>query len=342
MIKTLKKLKESTFKAIPVIVGMILLSAVINFYVAKQDTEKMKDYWHEMSIESKEVSWNTIETIIELSNQTARENSRVVAQRLDQKILSEYKDIDDLEDQFETGGFKSDFYKILKTNFYDVEHNPLFPSPYQTIVGFNGGVISIFSNEGDIIRTPQTKEVLPWSSFYTLYPNQRSVESAIVSVKSKDSGVIIIQRDVVSSDRFVGDESVSMTDLKNIYDTGGVEALRDFNILAPAYIRDNGDIFGNDDKNFMKTTKNYKLFIIQSTNIGDVLDRYQTDIDKQTTHLSTTEEYVSDYIYHKNIQTILWSFVLFIISVILIFIYNQESRRCRQSCPSSNQGDHKN
>lgn len=332
--------KKITFKTIPVIIGILLLLGAINYYFAAKDVNHMREYGKSVEQDSIAAQWETIESLLVLSDQTSRENSKRIAQKLEYEIVSQY-DLSKLEKQFRDNDFQQDFYNILQKNFVKEQPNPLFPSPYQVIVGFNTGVISIFSSEGNVVKIPQTEKVLPWKTFFEMYPNPRSVESAVASVKSKDRKLIIIQREQRNSLR-VKEEHLTLDELEQVFRTGGIKALEDFNILAPAYIRDNGDIFDNTDQQFMQTNKTYKLFIIQSTRIGDILDTYHADLSSQGKNLEATLKYVDDYIYHKYFQTIIWSFVLFAISMVLVSVYNHETRKACLSCPSVKKDDQKN
>lgn len=333
MIKILMKIKNSTFKAIPFVVCMILLSTAINFYVAQEDSNGMRQHGvdtHEKHIDMK---WDTIEEIIELSNSVSIENSKVLAQQMEYDILNNYDNLDDLKDQFDNRSFEKDFYDILKDSVEARRHteNPLFPSPYTIFIAFDHGIISVFSNKS---VPSQNKEILPWDEFYSLYPNPASVRIVTDAIKSKESEMLIIQNHTLFATDSKLDDKISVRDLEVVYREHGVEGLSDYSIISPAYIRDNQDLFGTDDMAFMKSTNNNKMYVLQTINIGDILDKYKSTLDNNTKSMELNDRYVENYIYHKNLQTILWSFLLFVISMVLVFIYNHETQKrcCEKPC----------
>lgn len=340
MLALLKKIKESTFKAIPIIVCLILMSAAVNFYITKEDVYSMKEYGKTVKQEHQEDQWETIANVLTLSDQISRENSKVLAQKMENGITSHFEDLNDLKRQFELQKFDPKFYDVLKDSIENgYTQNPLFPSPYKIFVASNSGVISVFTNDGTF--KGQRKTILSWDNFFQLFPNPAAAKSSVDAIMDRKRDTFIIQTriegsqpDVTSKDR------LTMDDLHSIYLKKGLKGLEDYNMYAPAYIKDDGDIFNTRDREFMKSTNNHKIYIIQSTNIGDLLDVHRATFTMQNSHYKNTERYVDEYVAHKTVQTILWSFLLFILSIVLIFVYNHESKRsCHTACKHEEQNN---
>jgi len=324
-------IKEKSIKAIPVVVFLMLMTAAINIYLVKVENEQLRGYKDDVVTQSKENEWNLVSTIIESSYRTSKQNSMYLAQKVEDGILKQYPDLTSLKKQFDTRDFEKDFYSVLKDNLSEEDMNlsPLFPTPYRTVVATNDGVIATFSNESNENQSGNTK-VMSWNDYYSLYPNTTVAREAIEDVINRKDKIILIQGESTTNKV----HSLDMDKLKKIYLKDGIKALENYSFLAPSYIHSTTDIFGQEDTNFMKPSKNYKIIIIQSTKLSDILNQNMDKIQAEEEQAHLTTQFVDNFVSSKNITGLIWSFLMFALSLILISIYNNEEENCKcdKSC----------
>lgn len=327
MLRTIiKQLKSKTIKALPIVIFLMLLTSATNFYIVKNDIDNLRQFEEESELMTKEEQWQSISHTIEASQQVAIQNSKYLSAQTEQAILDSYPKLKVLEKEFETQRFSDKFYTILEDNLsMDGRTNPLFPSPYRTVVATRDGVISIFSNEKSEDEKVET-QVLSWNDYFNISFNPEVSKHAINDVMERRAGSIFIQTSNIPGEKLT---EVDMEVLKKLYMKHGIGVLSHFSILAPSYIRENSDIFGKSDNSFMQDNKSNKIIVIQSIKVSDILKVNERTIaisEKQQIAISSTISSYSDAI---AISAMLWSLVLFILAVVLISIYNAERERCR-------------
>lgn len=326
--KIIKQLKSRSVKAIPVVVFLMVLTSAINIYIVKNDTSQLTSFEKKSAEITKQEQWTIIEQSISHTQEIARQNSKYLSVKTEAGILKEYPKLNELEKEFKTGEFSSKFYNVLRDNLsVDESSNGLFPAPYRTVVATRDGVISIFSNEYHESEKTD-KQMMTWDEYFGISPNTGVSQKAIQDVMEQKDDVIVIQNSPYNKGEI---EAVDLDVLEGLYLSKGEEALEHFSILAPSFIKDNGDIFGNSDNDFMKDNKSHKLFIIQSIKIGDILDKNRTAINAPEAQQLTIETTIETYNKGKIVVALVWSFLLFAMALILISIYNSERERSR-SC----------
>ena len=109
--------------------------------------------------------------------------------------------------------------------------------------------------------------------------------------------------------------SLSEDDIKNIYLSEGIEGLKNYMFVVPAYITDKGDIFGKNDIFLGHKQDNNKIVVLQLYNLYDHIKDY--NIDKMLKNQSLEDKLIS----YKSLLYIYG--IIYIISIIstMIFIF---------------------
>ena len=115
--------------------------------------------------------------------------------------------------------------------------------------------------------------------------------------------------------------SCSYDKLKKVYETEGVEGLRNYQFLAPAYITRNGDIFGNLDLKEGNQNDNHKFIILVSFNLYDQLIQMRPDFEQNSFYKNSASCYdnILATIYMSAVITCI---VFLIISIFYVKSYN--------------------
>lgn len=329
----LGKMKHAISRApmitIPIVVFVLLLTAVINIYITKLDVDQLTTYKETVIQQEREQEWSEIELIINSSQIAARQNSKYLAQKIEVDLLRNYKDLEVLKLQFQQQEFDPSFYKVLEANLSQEDGVPssIFPVPYRTFVGLREGVVAFFSHKETAVPNLENSELVSWDSYTEHSANPKLAQSAIDAVLRRESNLIFSQTIESPNGSLEKNTKMTLDTLKKAYLKYGVKGLSYYNLLSPSYITETGDIFNIDDKTFMAANENYKLIILQSINMGDILDKYKDTLylhEKQSTH---NETFLTDFVSFRHLNTVGWSFILFILSVWLINIFNYEKKR---------------
>ena len=76
--------------------------------------------------------------------------------------------------------------------------------------------------------------------------------------------------------------TLTTTDLIKIYETYGLDGLKQYNFFVPVYVMENNDIFGTNDIEDGVRVKNNKFIIIQRYNLYDYITKYNLDTNLET------------------------------------------------------------
>lgn len=109
--------------------------------------------------------------------------------------------------------------------------------------------------------------------------------------------------------------------LKKVYEKEGVEGLRNYQFLAPAYITRNGDIFGNLDLKEGNQNDNHKFIVLVTFNLYDQLIQMRPDFEQNSFYKNIAIGYdnILTAIYMSAVITCI---VFLIISIFYVKSYN--------------------
>lgn len=331
MVKKLRFWKLTLVKSVPLVVCLLLLTAVFNIYVVTLDAEKLTSKRDAIEAEHKEKMWTNIETVIDVTNAAARQNSRYLASKIETDLLKEYPVMDTLKREFQTKNFSDRFYKVLQDNLETQNNNPsaIYRPSFFTIVGIEDGVISVFSNESvSTLSARNEDDIIDWESYAKSFPNKELALKAIESVLNRKEGVIFWSSTRTSDSKIPVDQQIDpvmeMSSLKKTYQKYGMDGLNSLSIVSPSYITENGDIFSTADRHFMSKSKNYKLVIVQSFALADILERNGKSITLEEQSYARQLNFMDEQIHHRYIESLMLGFILFMISGVLIGVYNHE------------------
>lgn len=320
---------------IPVTIFALLLMAAMNIYVTKLDNDSLLSFRDRLDKQSRERSWDEISSLISLADMAVKQNSKFVASNLEAGILRKYPNLDVLKEEFDQGKFGLDFHEVLKSTLDTKEDSQtLLNTPsYFTVVGLQNGVLAFFSSQ--YVDIPSSSSIMGWDKFIQNQPNPELSKEAIKSVLSKDHGLIFWQNQNSPNGELEKLDKMDLSTLKKAYELYGIEGLKYYSILSPSYITDSGDIFETDDITYLQKNKNYKLIILQSFNIAELLENFDYMLIKSEKYNSVNSIYIDEFIKNKKIKSMLWSFIIFLLCILLINIYNSERNRiekCSERC----------
>lgn len=337
------KIKEticrSPVQSIPLIIGALLFTAAINIYVVKVDNDRLADYKEDVSEQHTQNEWDEISSYINLSYLATKQNSKFLAQKVELDLIKKYGDLEDLKSEFESKEFTTKFYDTLQVNLLEENTTPssIYPVAFNSMVGMDSGVIAVFSNDKNSqFKNDGTSKVVSWEHFIVNNPNPGLAKKAIRSILNQEDQLIFWQ-DKKSDDLVIDQQqNMKLDTLKQAYDQYGIEGLRYYSVLSSSYITDNGDIFETNDNDFMIKNDTYKIILVQSFNIGDLLRGYEKNIISSEKETEKNISFIDDFIQYKHTKALVWTLILFLISVLLINLYNSDRKRNEHEESKSN------
>jgi hypothetical protein len=218
----------------------------------------------------KSSQWADIEAIIDLTLITARNDSREAALQIVEDLNKEYPDMHELQVQFNESGYQDPRFlntvaKSIKGRYmYDIRNtdNDIF------LISRSGIILDMNVNNFD-------KAYRTFDEEAEAHYNGRLLYEAFNKLLShKDTNLIYYEPTSPHVRGHLVVNKPSRNDLKKIYYLEGLEGLRGYIFLVPAYITDDGDVFGVPDISPDGTVnKNHKIIVVQRFNLYDILDR---------------------------------------------------------------------
>lgn len=329
MFKRIKEIVCSPMQMIPLAVFSLIAISLCSIWIAVTKYESAKEYVEMVDKQSTVEEWDAIESAIETNFYSSKLNSKIIAMRLEASLRSHYKDLGELEKEFDTLNYSKEFHEILKSNLYqDDVRNNLKTDPFMTLVGTEEYLIASFSSvKGVSLANYDTEQIRKWEDVYNSSPDPNLMKDAIWAIKTKSPNIIFSKnyhRNSANNEQFI---SMTMDSLKTVYEEKGLEALYDYSILAPAYITEDGDIFGTDDNIFMQENRNHKIMVIQVVDIERIIDNEMYKLKLIDKQIDKQKAVVSAYLSQEIIMSFIWILILFTVSSFLIYIHNTSLKK---------------
>lgn len=310
-IKVSKERRKRIFFAKGMCLAIVLLMSLLLLYGFAIDNVK------DTNIKSiKELKTERFESIysyiLELQSD-AYESARDVSSELEEYMRS--MDQDALRKQLETGEISNEldsiFHKYTDKVFNGVD-NPR-----------NGFIIA---NLDGILYDENYKRVegrvaRDWESEINNSYNSDLEQEAISRLLNRSDSLIVTESVNLLKKDYKDHTKITTANydtLLQVYLNEGVEGFRNYQVLCPAYITNNGDIFGQKDIVSGIKMQNNKIIVIQEFNIYDQLQRNKMNLVDDRNIQAVIEGYSADLSF---LYIIAFCFIAFII-VLLIYFSN--------------------
>lgn len=270
-------------KIIAIVVFILTLIAISHYLFFNYQTSLMVSQANAVDRNYKVIMWKDIENLMNISIDSAQMMASDTAKDIVEDIESEYSDLSELEREFNSGNYNSPkFNRIIMKNIrgkymYDIktQKNSMF------IISRTG--ILFDENVGKIETTSRDFDTEARLHFNT----DLAYNSLEMIVTERNNTLIYYEPEAPEElSNHVTTTYPSRENLRAVYEKEGLSGLRGYEILVPAYITDDGDVFGTPDiEDNGKVNKNHKLIVVQRFNLYDVLQKLHYDEDlKQSLH----------------------------------------------------------
>ena len=305
-----KNYENSIVKITAVICIVPIILIAFFFYIQYSEYKEVNTQFDDIySSYDTELS-GFIKSIVNENSNWAEDSIIEKSKRITQDILLEYKD--------NTSVLQRDIIypdnDTDLTGILDKHLSSSFLSEYQNNYCFvlvKGKVIYDPSNNYDFEKG-DTRTI---DSLISKHPNQDLASTAINSLidanKSQDE-IIFWENTTSILDKHTLSSKMDFNEVIELYKENGISIFKNIDILVPAYITDDGDIFGVKDVDALGFKQdNFKMIIICRTNLYNIMSRYETELLAYDTKLNGSIHYLENLEKNRIIITI-WLAILLI------------------------------
>lgn len=224
-------------------------------------------------------------------------------------------DLIQLKKDMDNGNFNQELHDIFKVSISGLSLNGIDNGRNGMFITSTEGIL-----EDSYYKRTINKDKRDWESEISNSFNSKLQKYAIDKLLDHSNSLIITEPmnlldrsdDNYNNHKLI--EDCSYNTLKNMYFDEGINGFRNYQIIVPAYITDNGDIFGQEDISYGGIqNKTHKIIVIQEFNLYDQITKNYPDL-KDTSNI----EYLSKE--HQQNLTLFYMIGLFWVGATLIII----------------------
>lgn len=296
----------------------LLITSAINMYTLKVETDSIHKIENLVDDNVNEIKKSYITSSTNLGYKLCKQTTDLLAKKLENELLTNY-DLNTLQKEFEKSVLSDKFYNTIKDVLsVKSDDNILFNSEKITMVALKSGIIAEFSNIDKQLES--NTKVLSWEEYINNSINPQLTKDALDIVLNSKNDIAFIQK---SGECVLSESEIS--DLVDLYLKEGKSVLKDYYFITSSFITEDGDIFGTSDKTFLATNDNYKLIILNATNVLEVIEQlFETELESIESNGNKLLIRIDGYNDLRQLSSILGNIIIFISAIGMITIYNKK------------------
>ena len=262
----------SIFIILSIYIAYIYMDYTNNFVDIDERTKYMKN-----------LEWTFIKSIIYEDHLAAKNQARLIADKLTIDLIKAYPDLDILKQELnDTSKTKNLQYFHIMQNcikdayLFDVNEDK---SANHMFICNKYGMLASVSPRA---RKNITKFPFLWKELYQEQTNLQLTKEAVNSLLQQKDILIYWEIPNTDKDKIIIPHEMDIEILHKLYDQYGLRVFKNIHFLAPAYITPTGDIFGIDDISiYGEKSDNNKIIVVQTFNVyQQIMARYSSDISQ--------------------------------------------------------------
>lgn len=265
-------MKSRTITSFPVLVFIIIVVIAVNGCFFSISYNRINEIRQDVESQLQEKKWEIIEAEILKQYALSSADIHYLAKKIECAVLREYADnMDELKEDFENGTFDEHLFTLFKqqletdsTNFNSVTKNESF----NYILGFQDSILAIFSDS----NREDLSSYKTWSEYFNASANVQLNESLVSNIINKNisENLLLYQTgNLDTKTTIVTGHNINA--LKTIYMNQGLTGFKNIEFVNVAYITEYGDIFGTDDYLYLEKVSNYKMILVETSNLYDTI-----------------------------------------------------------------------
>ena len=264
-----------------------------------------------------DVIWDYLNSCIDVAESDAQN----LAANIESSILNKF-DLDKLEENLNNGK-RSELVDLVDECIDDYQLSSTVKNNRNSCIVLEGYDRIIADRTIDLSRIDKRFHHFKFSDYEKIAYNVPLLSTAERQIKNHTSTtpITIEIYNYIENSNHTKINSCTYNNLKKVYETEGIEGLRNYQFLAPAYITRNGDIFGNLDLKEGNQNDNHKFIVLVSFNLYDQIIKMRPDFEQNSYYknIGTGYENILTAIYMAAVITCI---VFLIISIFYVKSYN--------------------
>ena len=305
-----KERRRRIFFAKGMCLAMILVMSLILLYGFAIDSIKNTSvgFINELKIEK----FEAIYTYMAELQKDGYDSAKDVSVKLEEYMKN--MDEDTLKKELESGIISDDLNSI----FHEVTNNKCLNGVDNSRNGFIIANLHGVIYDSNYTRA-DNRESRTWESEVKNSYNKSLELEAIDKLINKSASLIVTESvDLLKDENHIKLQTVTKDTLLDVYMKEGIGGLRNYQILCPAYITNNGDIFGQKDIVGGVRIDNNKIIVIQEFNLYDQIEANKPYLMDTTRIDELNESYSWDIVLLYIIELCFVGFTV----VLLIYFSN--------------------
>lgn len=269
--------KYKSYKSRILIIILLFVISVLSFeYVIKMiETEKTHQ---EVALKERDfdVIWDFLNSCIAVGESDAQH----LAEDIETAIKEEYG-LDKLEADLNNNDREA-FLDLLDKVVEDYDSSSLVENNRNSCIILEGFDNILVDRMVDISKVDLSEDHSKFSDYRDLSINPKLFDTAkrLIMNRTSTSPIMMEVHDYGEVENHILVDSCSYDNLKKVYMSEGVMGLHNYQFLVPAYITENGDIFGNPDLREGNAVNNHKFVVIVTFNLYDNLIKMRPDFEQ--------------------------------------------------------------
>lgn len=292
-----------------IFIMLILISGLI-LYMYTVDRVK---YSEEKSIEDyTSIQFDRVWSELQILRSQAHDNARNIAEDIETELRKQ--NLAELKYDMDNGHVNEEMYNTIESIISGKSMNDINNYRNGIIVMTQNGIFEDFNYERVSGVTDQ--EMRTWDVEVATAYNKELQKESIRRLLNHSDSIITTEKINRLGENHIKIKSMDYDSLKEIFLKEGIEGLKNYQFINPAYITETGDIFGQDDILQGVKQPNHKIIIVQEFNLYDQLKHMNSELFEMDEHILYIRE---DFSVTMSIMYIMGIF--YIASTISLLFY---------------------
>ena len=319
-------------KVTPGLIFAMVVAVVINVWFFKVEYTAISDEMEKTHNQIRITHWEIINGIIHEEYAAAAIESAETSRQITEEISKQFPDksVIKLHEDLPINTENPRFGNLLKNS---VRSKWLFgvQSDANTMfIATRNGIIMDVSSTGRFGNMEGTDQ---WDTIIENQANPELAMDALHHILERDNTLAFWEYNESDNPNHKIITRDNIEDLKEVYMTEGLDGLKNYEFLAPAYITETGDIFGVDDRDHHgQIVSNDKLIVVQEFSIYEQLMTRHTGLIKEIEY--TNNEFIrtmNRVMFLRSCSVVGSSVLVFMVIIVMSVIYNM-SPKCPRLC----------
>jgi hypothetical protein len=264
--------------------------------------------------------FNDIENYIAELSYNASQNSETVANLIESNIRDKYSDLSVLENEMKEEDY-TNLNKLISSTLTDkvLYLNGVKNSQNSIIVATSKDIIYNKDYSSTVDDDSATASHETTADFIEKNYNRELAENAYKEIITMPDSYLFIEpyESNVKGHKYY--KKVTIDTLREVYSKEGIEGLKNYELVVPAYINDTGDIFGHLEITQGVKHDTYRLIVVQRCNIYDQIVQHKSYlVTESTDQVSKNRNLLLNLVYIVGI-VIFVNFIVYLIPMIILF-----------------------